>query len=425
MAIKTARVTIAGRGPDFMHILLATLMTLIMLLTTALARAEEYQLGSMDKLRIRVVEWQTAEGSVRDWSTLSGDYIVGPSGNVSLPFIGELVATGKTTAQIAETIGEELQQKFGLSDRPDASVELAEFRPVFVSGDVRTPGRYPYDPGLTVLKALSLAGGLRRAADDGMRVERDFINARGNYEVYVTERDSLLAKLARLTAEAAGKQQIEFPDELKQSANGQKLIADETAFMVARDKRLRIQLGEIEDLKKLLQGEIVSLEKKIVTQNRQMELAREELKGVDKLADRGLVANTRVLTTERLIAELEGKVLDFETAALRAKQDISKATQDATTLQNDREAEIGQERQEAEAEIAKLNFKISMYKDLMGEALAIAPEAATVGNDAAAISFSIVRTIDGKATETAADESTPVLPGDVVKVGVAAGILAN
>ena len=183
MAIKTARVTIAGRSADFMHILLATLVTLIMLLTTVLARAEEYQLGSMDKLRIRVVEWQTAEGSVRDWSTLSGDYIVGPSGNVSLPFIGELVATGKTTAQIAETIGEELQQKFGLSDRPDASVELAEFRPVFVSGDVRTPGRYPYDPGLTVLKALSLAGGLRRAADDGMRVERDFINARGNYEV--------------------------------------------------------------------------------------------------------------------------------------------------------------------------------------------------------------------------------------------------
>ena len=195
--------------------------------------------------------------------------------------------------------------------------------------------------------------------------------------------------------------------------------------MVARDKRLRLQLGEIEDLKKLLQGEIVSLEKKIVTQNRQMELAREELKGVDKLAERGLVANTRVLTTERLIAELEGKVLDFETAALRAKQDISKATQDATTLQNDREAEIGQERQEAEVEIDKLNFRISMYKDLMGEALAIAPEAATVGNDAAAISFSIVRTIDGKATETAADESTPVLPGDVVKVGVAAGVVAN
>ena len=110
------------------------------------AQAADYQLGSMDKLHIRVVEWQTAEGAVRDWPTISGDYIVGPSGSISLPFIGEMPAAGKTTAEIAAAIGDGLQQKFGLPDRPDASVELAEFRPVFVSGDVQTPGKYPYDP---------------------------------------------------------------------------------------------------------------------------------------------------------------------------------------------------------------------------------------------------------------------------------------
>ena len=100
----------------------------------------------MDKLHIRVVEWQTAEGAVRDWSTLSGDYTVGPSGSISLPFIGEMPAAGKTTAEIALAIGEGLQQKLGLPDRPDASVELAEFRPIFVSGEVETPGKYQYDP---------------------------------------------------------------------------------------------------------------------------------------------------------------------------------------------------------------------------------------------------------------------------------------
>ena len=132
-----------------------------------MAQTADYQLGAMDKLRIRVVEWQTAEGAVRDWSSISGDYMVGPSGNISLPFIGEMPAAGKTTAEIAAAIGEGLQQKLGLPDRPDASVELAEFRPVFVSGDVETPGKYQYDPQLTVLKAVSLAGGLRRSADLG------------------------------------------------------------------------------------------------------------------------------------------------------------------------------------------------------------------------------------------------------------------
>ena len=297
-------------------------------------------------------------------------------------------------------------------------MELAEFRPVFVSGDVRSPGQYPYAPNLTVLKAVSLAGGLRRSADPGLRIERDFINARGDHDVLVARRNSLIAKRARLIAEANGQDEINFPKELRENVAGEKLIADETEFKAAREKRLRVQLSAIEDLKKLLQNEIASLEKKIVSQNRQMELSREELKSIGGLVDRGLVVNARVLSIERSIAELEGKVLDMETAALRAKQDISKATQDATTLQNDRDAEIAQERQQAEADIDELNLKIAMNKDLMVEAMSLDPQAALSASDSATISFSIVREAEQKIAETPADENTPVQPGDVVKVGV-------
>jgi len=384
--------------------------------------AEDYRLAAMDKLRIRVVEWRTAEGEVRDWPTLSGDYVVGPSGNLSLPFIGEMPATDKTTSEIAAAIGEELQQKFGLLDRPDASVELAEFRPVFVSGDVQTPGSYPYVPKLTVLKAVSLAGGLRRSSNSGMRVERDFITARGNYEVLVAQRNGLLARRARLIAEAAGEKEIVFPKELQETAAGKKLMQDETAFKTAREKRLQVQLAAIDDLKTLLQNEVASLEKKIATQNRQMELSREELKGIGGLAERGLVVNARVLNIERSIAELEGKVLDMEASTLRARQDIAKAAQDAANLKNDREAEIAQERQQAEADIDGLNLKIAMYKDLMGEAASIDPQAAVSsgGENAPPTNLSIIRETDGKTSEMPADENTPVLPGDVIKVGLAA-----
>ncbi|MFU0504477.1 polysaccharide biosynthesis/export family protein [Pseudaminobacter sp. NGMCC 1.201702] len=398
------------------------LVMLFSLFAASIAQAaEDYRLGTMDKLRIRVVEWRTAEGAVRDWPTLSGDYVVGPSGNLSLPFIGEMPATGKTTSEIAAAIGEELQQKFGLLDRPDASVELAEFRPLFVSGDVQTPGRYPYAPNLTVLKAVSLAGGLRRSANTGMRIERDFITARGNYEVLVAQRNGLVARRARLIAEAAGEAEIKFPKELQETAAGKKLIADEIAFKAAREKRLQVQLAAIEDLKTLLQNEVASLEKKIATQNRQMQLSKEELKGIGGLAERGLVVNARVLTIERSIAELEGKVLDMEASTLRAKQDIAKAAQDATNLQNDREAEVAQERQQTEADIDGLNLKIAMYKDLMTEAASLDPQAAVSsgGENAPATNFSIIREADGKTTEIAADENTPVLPGDVIKVGVA------
>ena len=104
------------------------------------AIAGDYTLGAMDKLRIRVAEWQTAEGTVRDWSAISGDYTVGASGGISLPFLGTMPASGKTTSEIADEVGLQLQKLFGLPDRPSASVELAQYRPIYLAGEVQTPG---------------------------------------------------------------------------------------------------------------------------------------------------------------------------------------------------------------------------------------------------------------------------------------------
>lgn len=400
--------------------LLAAGGLLTLLFAGAAASADDYRLGTMDKLHVRIAEWQSAEGAFRDWSAVTGDYSVGPAGTISVPFVGELPVTGKTTAEVATAIGDGLQQKLGLPDRPEASVELAEFRPIFVSGDVQTPGRYPYDPRLTVLKALSIAGGLHRA-EAGQGGVRDFIMAQGNYEVMAAQRLGLLARRARLDAEATAKDAIDFPPELGKTAPGRKLMSDETNLMQARRKRLRLQLGSLDDLKQLLQSEIESLQKKIETQSRQADLSRQELKGLGDLAGKGLVVNQRVLTLEQAIAELEGKLLDMDTAVLRAKQDIAKATQDAIALQNDRDTEIAQDRQQTEADLDALNLKMGMYSGLMTEALGRAPDAArgTNGPNRPEIGFSIVRTAgDGKTGEIAADENTPVLPGDVVKVEV-------
>lgn len=395
---------------------------LLLTATFAAAAADGYRLDAMDKLRIRVAEWQSAEGAVRDWATISGDYSVNPTGEISLPFVGELEVKGKTTTEVATAIAAGLQQKLGLPDRPEASVEIAEFRPVFLAGDVQTPGKYPYAPGLTVLKAMSLAGGLRRADNGGTGGVRDFIQAQGNYDVLVAQRNGLLARRARLVAEADNKDQIDFPQELNKSEVGRKLMADETALKEAREKRLRLQLTALDDLKKLLQSEIESLTKKIATQNRQVELSKAELKSISGLAEKGLVVNQRILNLERTSAELEGQVLDLETASLRAKQDIAKAIQDATKLQNDRDTEVAQSRQETEADLEQLNYKMGMYSGLMTEAMSRAPDAArTAANGAEPIiSYSIVRMgEDGKDSQTAADENTPVLPGDVIKIEVA------
>jgi len=217
----------------------AAIMCLLMLAAPfASARAEDYRLDVMDKLRIRVAEWRTAEGAVRDWSTVSGDYTVGASGTISLPFLGELLASGKTTAEVAEEVGKKMQLLFGLRDRPSASVELAQYRPIYLAGEVQKPGEYPYAPNMTVLKALSLGGGLRRG-ETGQRFARDFIRAEGDSSVLVAERNRLLVRRARLQAEIADRAEIALPRELKEVPEASELLASETALMQSRDKRLK------------------------------------------------------------------------------------------------------------------------------------------------------------------------------------------
>lgn len=405
---------ILGSHPRTRRLLkLGGALCLTLAISASAVFAEDYQLGTQDKLTIRVVEWQTVEGAFRDWSSVSGDYTIGPSGNLSLPFVGETQAVGKTTAEIAETIGKTLQDKFGLSDRPEASVEVAQFRPFYISGDIQTPGQYAYAPDLTVLKAISIAGGMRRGAD-GARTERDLITAEGSHAVLSDEQLRMMVTLARIDAELTGKTEVEAPKEIASLPAVSGMIANETAIMASRQKKLTLRLQALDDLKGLLEQEIVSLGQKSETQKRQVELARKELSGIDTLAQKGLVVNTRVLSTERSIAEMEGKILDLETAMLRAKQDISKAEQEAIDLKNDGVSELAVERQKTVGELNAVTLKLGMQKGLIAEAGGTAPTAAGTEQ---AISYVLVRKgTDGKSKEIAAAEDMPVLPGDVLKV---------
>jgi exopolysaccharide production protein ExoF len=381
------------------------------------AFAGDYTLGAMDKLRIRVAEWQTAEGTVRDWSAISGDYTVGASGGISLPFLGTMPASGKTTSEISEELGLQLQKLFGLPDRPSASVELAQYRPIYLAGEIQTPGEYPFAPDMTVLKAVSLGGGLRRA-ENGQRFARDFINAHGESSVQITERNRLLVRRARLQAEIAEKTDIVMPAELKGVADAPGLLESEKALMVSRDKRQKLQLIALAELKSLLQSEIEALGKKSVTQTRQLELVIEDKGRVDVLAEKGLALSARKLAVEQRAADLQAALLDIDTASLKAKQDVSKASQDETNLRNDWDAQLAQELQNTEAELDTLSLKLITSRDLMTEALVQSADASLTPKPGRTIdiNYSIIRQKDGKSTTIAADEGTPIQPGDVVKV---------
>ncbi len=383
----------------------------------AFAQDGQYRLGTADKLRIRVAEWQPADGTIRNWDVINGDYSVGPSGTLSLPFIGQLDVAGKTPGEVGDAIGAGLQSKFALRNLPSASVEVAQFRPVFLTGDVQTPGEYPYAPNMTVLKAVSLAGGLRRS-DAGQRFARDFINARGDAAVYDDQRGRLLARQARLLAEVSGDQQIKKTPEMEKVINIDALLESESALMKSRTERYTLQLKALKDLRELLDSEVESLRKKAESQQRQLQLANEDREKVNRLNEQGLALAQRRISAEERAAEVEATLLDIDTNALRAKQDINKAIQDEINLRNDWEAQRSKELQDTQAELQKLNLQLSTSRELMSEALAQSAEALRFdpSGKSASISYVVVREDNGQSKEIKVDETTALQPGDVIKV---------
>lgn len=114
---------------------------------------EPYRLGTGDTIRMLVYNEPKR----------SGDFEVDGSGQVALPLIGELQVKDLTVREFEAAVQERLREGY-LVD-PRVSAEITNYRPFFITGDVTSPGRYPFSAGLTVQNAIALAGGYTVWAD--------------------------------------------------------------------------------------------------------------------------------------------------------------------------------------------------------------------------------------------------------------------
>lgn len=84
------------------------------------------------------------------------------AGTISYPVLGEIDVLGKTVGELEKAIADGLRGRYLVN--PRVSVTIDEYRPFFINGQVGKPGSYPYQPGLTVSKAVTIAGGFTERA---------------------------------------------------------------------------------------------------------------------------------------------------------------------------------------------------------------------------------------------------------------------
>jgi protein involved in polysaccharide export with SLBB domain len=127
-----------------------------------------YELGAGDKLRI------TVYGEEK----LTGEYLVDGTGSIAFPLIGAVQAKGLTAPTLADRLATALSK--GYLDTPSVAIDVLNFRPYYILGEVNTPGEYPFVDGLTVFSAVAKAAGFTYRADE----KRIFIRHKnGNEEV--------------------------------------------------------------------------------------------------------------------------------------------------------------------------------------------------------------------------------------------------
>jgi protein involved in polysaccharide export with SLBB domain len=124
----------------------------------------EYHLGSGDKIRVITFGEEA----------LTGEFSIGGSGMVSLPLIGEVRAAGLSVSEFQGQV--EAKLKEGYLKEPRVSVEVLNYRPFYILGEVEKPGTYPYTNGLTVLNAVATAEGFTYRAN----TKRVFIKRAGD-----------------------------------------------------------------------------------------------------------------------------------------------------------------------------------------------------------------------------------------------------
>jgi len=140
------------------YLSLIVLLGLVISSGTAVAQApaqdSSYKIGPNDILTIFV--WKETE--------LSRDVTVMPDGKITYPLIGEIIAQGQTASELKKAIADKLQN---FVTAPEVTVIVRESRSqvIYTIGKVTRPGPYPLAPGMTVMQALSAAGGFAEWAD--------------------------------------------------------------------------------------------------------------------------------------------------------------------------------------------------------------------------------------------------------------------
>lgn len=366
-------------------------------------RPAPYVLGPKDKLRVRAVEWRQSQSEVFEWKVLNQDYIVDADGSVSVPLVGDIPAAGQTRTALGQTIGERLRANLRLDSSINVIVEVVECRPFYVMGNVNKPGEYPYRPGLTVLQAVSIAGGYLTNRDPRTEVI-DENEMRGAVGVL----SELTARKERLTAELNAKP-LQYSPQLKQQNDPLmqvNLVQEERIFDANREAESK-ELRSLQDLEDFYNQWITMLDSQMQVNAKTLALSNSQMHDVTSLLANGLTTRRREFEVTLQSTQVQSETLRLQSELVKARQELSKTKIAVTQIESKRAMRAATELRDTQAEINEMERKFALKAKLL-----------IYAGDEGAVqrTFRILRPTAAGAKELVVAEGERIQPGDVLEV---------
>lgn len=384
------------------------------------ASAGEYRLRSGDTVEIIVV----GAPDLKQRLTIDID------GQIGISLVGSLQVSGMTISNLTEKLqqvlpakayrirGSDLKTGQRAAEDGEIVVNIAEFSPVYVNGDVAKPGEVHFRPNLTVRKAVALAGGyevMRERFVDPVILSADL---GAEYQSLWIEQARRQTRLARLEAQLAERQS--FHVAAPESPVSRELLHD-----LARTEQQQFTLRKSNLLKDsdFLTRAITSASDQLTALAEQRDKEKEGVLSDTAELERLQQANRMGNVTMGRLVEQRRSMLFSSTRLLQTQAQITQLTREREDYSRRMERldevtklELLSELQETKVTLAALNAKIAATARKMDYAGSMRSELAvrTKGKR----SVLIVRQTAGSTLQIAAEEDTILEPGDVVEISL-------
>jgi protein involved in polysaccharide export with SLBB domain len=342
---------------------------------------------------------------------LSGEYAVQDDGTISVPLLGAIPVANRSAQQVHAGLEQAFEQLLGRKGL--VNILSLERSPIYVLGPVRNPGSFKYAPGMTILHAIALAGGLDRGADDPwQKVEavREIQKRSGAVNamlklfaraaVLKAERDRTQPKIPLRLLKLVGA--TEAGDLVNEQSDRRKPVA------MARQNRERAMQSALESAKQdvLVYGRMESLDELV-------KLRQERVDSMRTLVDRNVLSKTVLNQVQSELSDAEQRRKDALNQYAAAKQRLASLEAEALRIQADLRNDLEVEIETIEREIAANEREFNTSEGVLSTLPATRAQFAKEANQ---VTYQLVRQTAAGPVAIESTGMTPLQPGDLVNI---------